>query len=122
LPDLPEKEETMNESLTGKVCTPCQGGIPPLTEDEAKAYLSSTPGWELTDGATWVRRGFNFGNFVEALEFVNKVGGIAEAEGHHPDITFGWGYADVSLQTHKIKGLHENDFILAAKINEAAGA
>lgn len=107
----------MADDLTGKVCTPCQGGIPPLTHTEAEVLARQTPKWQLTDEATWIRRSFAFGDFVEALAFVNKVGELAEAEGHHPDISFGWGYADVSLQTHKIKGLHENDFILAAKID-----
>ena len=107
----------MADQLSGKVCTPCQGGIPPLSKMEAEVLGRQTPKWELTDEVTWIRRSFGFGNFVEALDFVNKVGALAETEGHHPDISFGWGYADVSLQTHKIKGLHENDFILAAKID-----
>ena len=107
----------MTEDLTGKVCTACRGGIPPLTPEEAADYHAQTPKWELTDGTTWIRRSFKFGDFAAALDFVNKVGALAEQEGHHPDISFGWGYADISLQTHKIKGLHENDFILAAKID-----
>ena len=111
----------MSDDLTGKVCTPCQGGIPPLGKAEAEALGRQTPKWELTDEATWIRRAFAFNDFKEALDFVNKVGDLAEGEGHHPDISFGWGYADVSLQTHKIKGLHENDFILAAKIDRLAG-
>lgn len=111
----------MAEDLAGKTCVPCRGGVPPLTAAEAESFRKQTPKWEVTDEATWLRRGFSFRNFVEALDFVNKVGALAEAEGHHPDIAFGWGYADVSLQTHKIKGLHENDFILAAKI-DALGA
>ncbi len=107
----------MTEDLTGKVCTPCQGGIPPLTAAEAESLRKQTPKWDLTDSATWLRRSFKFKDFAASLDFVNRVGALAEAEGHHPDIAFGWGYADVSLQTHKIKGLHENDFILAAKID-----
>lgn len=107
----------MADDLTAKVCTPCQGGIPPLGKSDAEALARQTPKWQLTDEATWIRRSFAFKDFAEALHFVNKVGDLAEAEGHHPDISFGWGYADVSLQTHKIKGLHENDFILAAKID-----
>ncbi len=110
----------MSNELTGKVCTPCQGGIPPLSPVESGVFHSQTPKWDLTDGATWIRRSFGFDNFVGALDFVNKVGALAEDEGHHPDISLGWGYVDISLQTHKIKGLHENDFILAAKIDAIA--
>lgn len=107
-----------DQCLIGKVCTPCQGGIPPLSRAEAEIFHKETPKWDLTDDATWIRRSFKFADFVAALDFVNKVGALAEGEGHHPDISFGWGYADISLQTHKIKGLHENDFILAAKIDQ----
>ena len=104
----------MTDSLTAKVCTPCQGGIPPLSPTEAGVFH------HLTDDSTWIRRSFGFDNFVGALDFVNKVGALAEEQGHHPDIKLGWGYVDVSFQTHKIKGLHENDFILAAKIDAMA--
>ncbi|MBT3793015.1 MAG: 4a-hydroxytetrahydrobiopterin dehydratase [Rhodospirillales bacterium] len=110
----------MSEPLDSKVCIPCQGGMPSLSADEAQALQAQTPKWDLTDNATWIRRSFSFGNFVDALAFVNAVGTLAEKEGHHPDITFGWGYADIALQTHKIKGLHENDFIMAAKIDHLA--
>lgn len=75
-------------------------------------------GWELADDARSIRRSYRFRDFREALAFVGHVGALAEAEGHHPDLSFGWGYATVSLQTKKIKGLHENDFILAAKIDQ----
>ena len=108
-------------SLTSKTCVPCRGGIPPLEEAEAGALLDQTPGWELIDDATKIRRTFSLGNFAESMALVNKVGDLAEEEGHHPDITFGWGYCTVLLYTHKIKGLHENDFIMAAKVNELAG-
>jgi len=105
-------------ALTEKTCVPCRGGVPPLGEAEAQALLSQIPDWELLDGATRIERRYAFKNFREALGFVDRVGALAEAEGHHPDITFGWGYATVSLHTHKIKGLHENDFIMAAKIDQ----
>jgi 4a-hydroxytetrahydrobiopterin dehydratase len=105
-------------SLTQKSCVPCQGGIPPLTLDEAKAMMDQTPGWELSDAGDRLSRHFDFDDFVSALDFVNRLGALAEAEGHHPDIGFGWGYADVVIFTHKIGGLHENDFILAAKAGE----
>lgn len=104
-------------ALAAKTCTPCRGGEPPLGRAQAEAYLAQAEGWQLMDEAKRIERTYKFKNFQQALDFVCKVGALAEAEGHHPDITFGWGYATVSLYTHKIKGLHENDFIMAAKIN-----
>jgi 4a-hydroxytetrahydrobiopterin dehydratase len=106
--------------LTQKACVPCQGGVPPLTPAEAKGYLEQVPGWQLSETGDRIRRRFKFGDFQAALDFVNQVGAAAEAEGHHPDIAFGWGYAEVTFFTHKIKGLHENDFIMAAKVNALA--
>jgi 4a-hydroxytetrahydrobiopterin dehydratase len=102
--------------LTEKNCVPCRGGVPPLDEGEAEKFLAQTPGWELQDGKR-IERTYKFKNFRESLGFVDRVGALAEEERHHPDITFGWGYATVSLHTHKIRGLHENDFIMAAKID-----
>jgi len=107
--------------LAAKTCTPCRGGIPPLSEAEALNYLEDALGWDLLDNGTRIERTLRFSNFREAWAFVDKVGTLAEDEGHHPDIAFGWGYATISLQTKKIKGLHENDFIMAAKIDELAG-
>lgn len=107
-------------NLTEKICVPCRGGIPPLTTGEAEALLSQTSGWALIDGATKIERRFTFGNFAEALDFANRIGALAETEGHHPDIRFGWGYCEVLFYTHKIKGLHENDFIMAAKVDGLA--
>jgi len=78
---------------------------------------AQVPQWELSDDVRSIERTFRFKNFGEAFAFVQKVGKLAEEEGHHPDIRFGWGYATVSLQTKKIKGLHENDFIMAAKVD-----
>jgi len=108
--------------LAAKTCTPCRGGVPPLGPEEAEAYLGEAEGWQLRDDGKRIERTYRFKNFKQALEFVDRVGALAEAEGHHPDITFGWGYATISLHTHKIKGLHENDFIMAAKINRLIGA
>ena len=105
-------------SLTQQTCVPCQGGIPPLTPEEVRGFLDQVPGWELNDASDRLYRKFPFDDFVAALAFVNKVGAVAEEEGHHPDISFGWGHADIVLFTHKIRGLHENDFIMAAKISE----
>ena len=104
--------------LSAKQCTPCRGGIPPLARPEAERLLRDTPGWTLADDATKIERSFTFSDFARALAFVQRVAELAEAEGHHPDIAFGWGYCRVAFQTHKIKGLHENDFIMAAKVNE----
>ena len=111
----------MAETLAEKVCTPCRGGVPPLTREEAERYLGQVPGWELADDARLLRRTFRLANFREALAFVHGIGELAEAEGHHPDLCFGWGYVTVALRTKKIKGLHENDFILAAKVDRLAG-
>ncbi len=110
----------MADELKDKICVPCQGGIPPLTFKEAKSFLRKTSGWELQEEATRLYRSFKVSDFQAALDFVNKVGIIAEEKGHHPDIKFGWGYINILIFTHKINGLHENDFILAAKINTIA--
>ena len=103
--------------LTAKTCTPCRGGIPPLPREDAEQLLADAPGWTLAADARHIERDFKFPDFAAALAFVNRVGEVAEAEGHHPDLSFGWGYCRVVWQTHKIKGLHENDFIMAAKVN-----
>ena len=108
-------------SLAEKSCVPCQGGIPPLDLEEAERLLAQIPGWSLTHDGTRLERRFTFQSFSAALDFVNRVGDIAEREGHHPDIGFGWGYATVVYYTHKIGGLHENDFVMAAKTNELYG-
>ena len=104
--------------LKSKTCVPCKGGIPPLTPDEANALMDQVEGWELIESATKIRRTFTFKNFMEAQTFAVKVGNLAESENHHPDITYGWGFCTVLLYTHKIGGLHENDFIVASKIND----
>jgi 4a-hydroxytetrahydrobiopterin dehydratase len=106
--------------LVTKACTPCRGGIPPLAPDDVTAFRKQVPDWSVQDEARRIERTYTFKNFAEAFTFVRKVAELAEAEGHHPDISFGWGYATVSLQTKKIKGLHENDFIMAAKLDNMA--
>jgi len=108
-------------SLATQTCTPCRGGIPPLTPAEAKEYMAQVPGWNLIEGATKIERTFTFEDFAQAMEFAQSVGALAEEQGHHPEITFGWGYCRVLFYTHKINGLHENDFIIAAKVNELLG-
>lgn len=110
----------MTETLSEKSCVACRGGVPPLDRAEAERLHAQIPEWTLKDDAHRIERTFRFKNFQESMNFVTKVGELAEAEQHHPDITFGWGYATIVLFTHKIKGLHENDFILAAKIDRAA--
>ena len=107
-------------SLTAKTCTPCRGGVPPLGPSEAERLLPEIPGWTLTEHATRIERTFQLPDFARALALVEKIATLAEAEGHHPDIAFGWGYCRVVFYTHKIKGLHENDFIMAAKVNRLA--
>jgi 4a-hydroxytetrahydrobiopterin dehydratase len=111
----------VSNDLLSKTCVPCRGGVPPLTTVEAEAYLEQAPGWALVDDGRCIERTFTFKNFKEAMDFVAGVGNLAEAEGHHPDIGFGWGWAKVSWQTKKTKGLHENDFIMAAKTNRLFG-
>src|SRR5262245_66386373 len=110
----------MSERLAGRPACPGRGGIPPLARDEALRFQKQAPDWELRDEARRIERTFRFHNFREALAFVQQVGELAESEGHHPDISFGWGRATVSLSTKKIKGLHENDFIMASKIDRMA--
>ena len=110
----------MTEALVEKTRIPCRGGTPPLTQSEAEQLLPQAPEWALMEKARRIEKTFRFGNFREALAFVQRIGELAEAEGHHPDISFGWGYGTVSLRTKKIKGLHQNDFIMAAKIDRLA--
>lgn len=110
----------MAEDLATRTCTPCRGGIPPLTREEVETFHHKVADWAIRDDARRIERSYTFKNFAEAFAFVQKVAELAEAEGHHPDIGFGWGYVTVSLQTKKIKGLHENDFIMAAKIDRMA--
>jgi len=106
--------------LTEKSCVPCRGGIPAMTKDQAEKMTSLTLGWELFEDAKKIRHTYEVTDFVQALKLVELIAELAETEGHHPDITFGWGYCTVVFYTHKIGGLHENDFIMAAKVNELA--
>lgn len=104
-------------NLSSKKCTVCQVGAPKLKDNEIKSYLTKlSKGWKTVKNHH-IEKEFIFKNFKEALEFTNKVGKIAEKEGHHPDIHLSWGKVKVIAYTHKINGLHENDFILAAKID-----
>ena len=110
----------MEEKLAQMKCTACRGDEPPLTEEELEDYLPQVSEWDLIEenGVHKLQRTFDFKNFAEALHFTNRVGEAAEKEGHHPIITLTWGRATVTWYTHKINGLHENDFIMAAKTND----
>ena len=101
-------------SLSKKECVPCKGGVPPLNGDELEQLEKQVDGWEVIE-EHHIMKTFKFPNFVKALAFVNKVGEIAEEQGHHPDIFLTWGKARIEICTHKINGLTESDFILAAK-------
>ena len=101
--------------LASKTCVPCRGDVPPLRGTELRELSRQIPGWEVVD-EHHLKREFRFKNFREALDFVNGVGELAEEQAHHPDIDFGWGRVGVTIFTHKIDGLTESDFILAAKV------
>ena len=106
--------------LFNKKCIPCEGGMSGFDITEIHKYLKMVDGWEVKPDKSeiyYLIKEFKFKNFLESQNFVNKVSEIAEIEGHHPDIWFGWGYAKIKIFTHAIKGLHESDFILAAKID-----
>lgn len=103
--------------LSQKHCVPCDGGVFPLARQESGPMMQEVPLWILAGDALSISRTFSFKNFAEALAFANKIGAIAEEEGHHPDLEIGWGRATVRLSTHAIGGLSDNDFILAAKID-----
>ena len=107
--------------LADKKCIPCEGGIPAFDINEIHKYLKKVDGWNVKEDGNknyYLIKDFKFKNFLESQEFVIKVGEIAEKEGHHPDIMFGWGYANIKIFTHAIKGLHESDFVLAAKVDK----
>ena len=104
--------------LAAMTCVPCRGGVPPMTEPDIARYLQRLGGgWEVV-ASHHLRKEFRFPDFAEALAFTNRVGAIAEEQGHHPDIELGWGRVGVTIWTHKIDGLTESDFVLAAKIDE----
>ena len=104
-------------TLGDKHCVPCEGGTKPLSIVQAKELLKQVPGWAPGEDGKWIVKQFKFGDFVEAMAFANKITPIAEREGHHPDLHISYGKVVVELSTHAIKGLSENDFILAAKID-----
>ena len=107
--------------LLSKKCLPCEGGVPPLDLSEIHKYQKKVDGWDIKPNKKniyFLEKKFKFKNFLESKKFINKVSEISEKENHHPDISFGWGYAEIKITTHAIEGLSENDFILAAKIDQ----
>ena len=107
--------------LSDKKCVPCEGGIPAFDMNEIQKYLKKVDGWNVLkdkENNYFIEKEFKFKNYAESEKFVIKTGEIAESEGHHPDILFGWGYAKIKISTHTIKGLAESDFVLAAKIDK----
>ena len=109
------------DDLLNKKCAPCEGGVLALDISEIHKYQKKVDGWEIiksNKNIYFLEKKFTFKNFLESQKFVNAVGIISEEEGHHPEISFGWGYAKINITTHAIEGLSENDFILAAKIDK----
>jgi len=104
--------------LVSKKCVPCEGGTPPLFKEKAQEYLAQVKGWELDDGGKQIKKQFSFPIYIAGIEFVQKVAQIAENEGHHPDLSVGYQKVTVTLTTHAIGGLSDNDFIMAAKIDQ----
>ena len=105
--------------LLNKKCVPCEGGVRPFDISEIHKYQKKVDGWDIVENKDKIfllEKEFKFKNFLDSQKFVNEVGKISEEEGHHPEITFGWGYSKINITTHAIEGLSENDFILAAKI------
>lgn len=103
--------------LAQKHCVPCRGGTPPITGSELLPYAEQLPDWKIIE-EHHIAKTFLFPDFKQALAFVNRIGAVAEIEGHHPDLCLAWGKVDVQIYTHKIRGLSESDFVLAAKIDE----
>ncbi|OGG50023.1 hypothetical protein A2763_03710 [Candidatus Kaiserbacteria bacterium RIFCSPHIGHO2_01_FULL_54_36] len=103
--------------LAKKKCVPCEEGTPPLNAEEITKHKSQIPNWNVSADQKRISREFTFENFLEAMAFANKITAVAEEEGHHPDLHISWGKVGIELSTHAIKGLSENDFILAAKID-----
>jgi len=107
----------MQCDLANRDCVPCRGGVEPLTGDALNELAAVLPDWQVVENHH-LSRTFRFPDFAAALAFVNRIGALAEEIGHHPDMAFTWGRVTIDIWTHKIKGLHESDFILAAKIDQ----
>ena len=109
--------------LSKKKCIPCSGDIPTFTEEQIRSFMTKVKDCECKQydkGHFYLSKDFKFENFEKSLNFINKVSQIAEDENHHPDLKFGWGYANIIISTHAINGLAESDFVLAAKIDEVS--
>ena len=108
------------ENYESKVCTACRADAPKATQSQIEDFLNDYPDWELQDinDVPQLMRSYSFKNYLQAVDFTNRIAELAEKEGHHPDIWFGWGYAKIKIFTHAIKGLHESDFVLAAKVDK----
>ena len=115
--------QSVKEQLARSQCVPCRGGVPPLTAEEIRPLLAEVPRWHIVerDGVARIEREFTFPDFSSAMQFAVRVGAVADAEDHHPDLHIGWGRVRIETWTHKIRGLHRNDFILAAKIDALGG-
>ena len=103
--------------LAAKTCVPCRGGVPPLEGEELSRLQKQVEGWDVVKGHH-LHKAYTFPDFKSALAFVNRVGDVAEEQGHHPDIILTWGKVEITIWTHKIDGLTESDFILAAKLDQ----
>jgi 4a-hydroxytetrahydrobiopterin dehydratase len=111
-----EQEIPAMSELATKDCVPCRGGVPPLKGEQLQALSHQLPNWKVVN-EHHITRAFSFPDFKQALDFVNRVGALAEQQGHHPDILLKWGSAEITIWTHKIDGLTESDFIMASKID-----
>ncbi len=118
---MSETVEQHAEPLAERACVPCKGGVSPMKGTEIEGYLARVEAWHVIDEHHLTKL-YKFGNFAEALAFVNRVGEVAEAEGHHPDLYLAWGKVKVEIWTHKIDGLTESDFVFAAKCDRAFAA
>ena len=120
----PPRRQTLRMDYASKKCVPCEGGTPAFTPEKAEEALRSLHGWDLQDGHTEIHRQLRFKDFKAAMRFVNAMADLAEAEGHHPDFAVHYSTVDVTIWTHAVGGLSENDFILAAKLDriESRGA
>ena len=107
----------MSINLNNQNCQACSGDTPVFNENQISEYLAKLDNWTVNDEQRMIYKKFNFKTFKQALNFTNKVGELADIEGHHPDVSLGWGYSLIMLHTHAIKGLSINDFIMAAKID-----
>jgi 4a-hydroxytetrahydrobiopterin dehydratase len=111
--------EVSKAALKAKMCQPCEGGIPPVSHDDVQRHLRHLTGWEVSEDGTTIRRRWKVKDFTAGVDFLRRIAGLAEAEGHHPDLHLtGYRHVTIALTTHALNGLSENDFIMAAKIED----